>query len=207
MYKVFINEISISFLSEEENTTNYAPYQRLPTFIDSSIKVEKFIFFIEKLDFNNFYVQSMDIESEWSAFQALFNCIVSCGGLVFNPKREVLFIKRAGRWELPKGHRESGESLEETAAREVQEECGSIKLEIKRFLLETYHCYLFRNVWCLKQNYWFEMEAEENYVLVPQIEEGITDVAFFDKNRISLIRDHTFKNVLAVLEQSGIPTH
>ena len=51
MYKVFINEISISFLSEEENTTNYGPYQRLPTFKDSPIKVEEFISFIEKLDF------------------------------------------------------------------------------------------------------------------------------------------------------------
>ncbi len=207
MYKVFINEISISFLSEEENTSNYSPYQRLPTFIDSRTKVEEFISFIEKLDIQNFFVQSRDIETEWNAFRALFNSIVSCGGLVFNRNREVLFIKRAGRWELPKGHREPGESLEETAEREVQEECGTIDLKLKRFLLETFHCYLFRNVWCLKQNYWFEMEAEENYVLAPQTEEGITDVAFFDQNKISQIRSHTFQNVLAVLEQSGIPTH
>ncbi len=207
MYKVFINEISISFLSEEENTSIFSSNQRLATFENNLKKAEEFISYIEKLDYQNFYVQSEDIESEWSAFQAMFNCIVSCGGLVFNSDREVLFIKRAGRWELPKGHREPGESLEETAKREVQEECGKVDLLIKRFLMETYHCYLFRNVWCLKQNYWYEMEAEENYDLVPQIEEGITDVAFFDQNRITQIRDSTFQNVLAVLEQSGIPTH
>ena len=207
MYKVFINEISINFLSEEENASEYPPNQRLSSFVDSQMKVEEFILFIEKFDFRDFFVQSKNIEAEWNAFCSLFHRIVSCGGLVFNSQKEVLFIKRAGRWELPKGHREAGESLEETAEREVKEECGAINLEVKSFLMETFHCYLFRNVWCLKQNYWFEMEAGENYSLKPQTEEGITDVAFFNQEGLVDIAAKTFQNVLAVLEQSGIPTH
>ena len=54
---------------------------------------------------------------------------VSAGGVVYRNGTngsEVLLLRRSdGRWTLPKGHRmSSGESLEETAVREVSEESG-----------------------------------------------------------------------------------
>ncbi len=52
----------------------------------------------------------------------------SAGGVVVrrrNGSWEFLAIKdRFGRWSFPKGHREAGESAEETARREVEEETG-----------------------------------------------------------------------------------
>ena len=53
----------------------------------------------------------------------------SCGALVFylkNNKEQVLLIKHSnsGHWSFPKGHVEAGETLEETAKREVLEETG-----------------------------------------------------------------------------------
>jgi 8-oxo-dGTP pyrophosphatase MutT (NUDIX family) len=54
---------------------------------------------------------------------------VSAGGVIYRPTPggyEVCLISTKGgtRWQLPKGKRESGETLEETAAREVLEETG-----------------------------------------------------------------------------------
>ncbi|HEX2865229.1 MAG TPA: NUDIX domain-containing protein, partial [Deinococcales bacterium] len=53
---------------------------------------------------------------------------------------KVLLIKyppsRGGAWAFPKGHVEAGETLEQTAVREVQEE-GGVTAKIRRLLGET----------------------------------------------------------------------
>lgn len=51
----------------------------------------------------------------------------SCGVLVFRPHRMSILLvqpRAGGRWGIPKGHIESGESREECARREVAEETG-----------------------------------------------------------------------------------
>ncbi len=58
----------------------------------------------------------------------------SCGALVVRRGREeneILLIKhRGGHWAFPKGHVEAGETEEETARREVEEETGlRVKLD------------------------------------------------------------------------------
>lgn len=52
--------------------------------------------------------------------------VVSSGGVIFNDEGKVLILKRAVEktWVLPKGRVEEGESLRETALREVREETG-----------------------------------------------------------------------------------
>jgi 8-oxo-dGTP pyrophosphatase MutT (NUDIX family) len=61
--------------------------------------------------------------------------VISAGGVVFrseNGERQVLLCGRSsdGLWALPKGTPEVGESLEETAKREVREETG-VEVEIQ----------------------------------------------------------------------------
>lgn len=49
----------------------------------------------------------------------------SAGGVVVRDGQVLLISTRRGRrWQLPKGHIEEGESLEEAALREVEEETG-----------------------------------------------------------------------------------
>jgi diadenosine hexaphosphate hydrolase (ATP-forming) len=54
--------------------------------------------------------------------------VPGAGGIVRNPAGDILLIRypttRGGGWTFPKGHVETGESLEVTALREVLEECG-----------------------------------------------------------------------------------
>jgi bis(5'-nucleosidyl)-tetraphosphatase len=52
--------------------------------------------------------------------------VVAAGVLLFRrqPQREFLLLKHPSRWDLPKGHGEAGETLEQTALREMNEETG-----------------------------------------------------------------------------------
>ena len=58
----------------------------------------------------------------------------SCGALIFRDeggKRLYLLLHYAGgHWDFPKGHVEKGESEEQTARREIQEETGIASLEL-----------------------------------------------------------------------------
>lgn len=57
---------------------------------------------------------------------------LSCGTIVFDERGCVLLVRTAGgtgRWGVPKGHMEPGETLEECAVRETLEETG-VRVEI-----------------------------------------------------------------------------
>jgi 8-oxo-dGTP pyrophosphatase MutT (NUDIX family) len=71
----------------------------------------------------------------------------SCGVVVFRKQGEarlyLLLHYSEGHWDLPKGHVERGESEEETARREVEEETGIAKLDILQTFREVIE-YSFR---------------------------------------------------------------
>jgi len=102
--------------------------------------------------------------------------VVAGGGKVYNKENKILFIKRNGFWDLPKGKTEKGESIEETSLREVEEETGVKGLEITRFLMKTYHVFKSHGKYKLKLTYWFEMKTDFKGELFPQEEESITKV-------------------------------
>ena len=68
---------------------------------------------------------------------------ISAGGVVYNPAlKKVLLIKDfADKWALPKGWIEKGETEEQAAVREVQEETGVKNLKILARLGETEYFY------------------------------------------------------------------
>ena len=72
----------------------------------------------------------------------------SCGAVIFRDecgKRLYLLLHYAGgHWDFPKGHVEAGESEEQTARREIQEETGLASLEFLPGFRETIS-YSFRH--------------------------------------------------------------
>lgn len=66
------------------------------------------------------------------------NETMKAGCVIMNDKKEVLLItdKERKNWSFPKGHAESGETLEQIALREVKEETG-YEVEITKRLTDV----------------------------------------------------------------------
>ena len=107
----------------------------------------------------------------------------AAGGIVEADEGRRLLILRNGRYDLPKGKVEVGETLRQAALREVQEETGIAPLNAGRLLLKTYHVYNLYGGWHLKQTSWFKMSTEGfEPDTHPQREEGITACLWTDGN-------------------------
>ena len=115
-------------------------------------------------------------------------------------------IFRNGRWDLPKGHWEPGETIEECAVREVGEETGVRGVRIVRPLCETFHAYPMRGRWELKRTRWFEMRFDGSCALSPQREEGIERVVWCPPSELDGRLRATFptiRRVMACLGREG----
>lgn len=68
--------------------------------------------------------------------------IISAGVIIYriyNGMREYLILQyAAGHWDLPKGKAENGESLQETALRELQEETGIVNVSLDPHFKESF---------------------------------------------------------------------
>ena len=140
----------------------------------SPISRAKIITFLEK--YNKVAIVSQDIQQTFDTLAEQFAWVEAAGGVVCNAEGEAVMIVRNGRRDLPKGHREEGESFEECAAREVEEETGVKVAEVGRLLCTTVHCYNLYGKWEMKYTAWYAMTAATGYELKPQHEEGITAV-------------------------------
>lgn len=124
-----------------------------------------------------------------------FQKIVAAGGIVINDRKEILFIFRDKKWDLPKGKAEKNENITQTAVREVMEETGVKDLIIVRPKEKTYHIFKKGKKNYLKETYWFEMKSNYDKNFTPQIKEGITRVEWISNEKIPLILKNTYQNI------------
>lgn len=115
----------------------------------------------------------------WTKWRRQFSEIDAAGGLVMRHDGAFLGIFRLGRWDLPKGKADPGESPQQTALREVQEECGIGGLTILQALPDTFHIYPYKTGFALKRTYWFTMNWDGSGTLEPETAEGIESVRWF----------------------------
>jgi 8-oxo-dGTP pyrophosphatase MutT (NUDIX family) len=109
----------------------------------------------------------------------------------------LLFIKRLGVWDLPKGKIEKKETPELAAIREVEEECGLSDLKIIGPLDSTFHIYRspylsFPKNLVLKETKWFFMSYSGGESPVPQVEEDIEEVAWFAPEDLEQVYSNTY---------------
>ena len=192
MYKVFVNDKPIILTSSQIREENFQ------SFIFKNIAIREILHKIHTTKINGAYLHSDNLKEDWLNFCANFKNITAAGGLVENHKKQILFIYRGNRWDLPKGKQESKESIEETAIREVKEECGIENLYIDSFLLKTYHLFYDQNETKLKKTHWYKMKTNFSGKLAPQLKEKITKAVFKNKKQIQDILPYTYANIRMV---------
>ena len=194
MYKVFVNDTLIIVTDSLELQSNF------PVFIFKDIVIEELLYRIKSDSLQGAILFCNDLENDWKAFKHNFNVIKAGGGLVINPQNEILFIYRNGIWDLPKGRAEKGESIETTALREVEEECGIQHLILKKFLLKTYHIFYQRDELRIKETFWYLMSSDDTTSLKPQLEEGITKAVFKNEEETLKALNDTYANIKLLIK-------
>lgn len=193
MYKVFVNDKPIILTDSLPKENKYKVY------LFKNLIVSEILDKLTSNSINGILIFCHNLELSKELFFKNFKTISAAGGLVLNPKKELLFIYRNNSWDLPKGCIENGESIETAAIREVEEECGIFNLKLIKPLTTTYHIYN-RNGITLKETHWFLMTSDYNKELVPQIEEGITEVIFKNKKAVNKALKNSYANIKLVYD-------
>ena len=194
MYKVFVNDKPIILTDSLKNENNY------PVYIFNEIVIDEVLHKLRRGNLKGINLFCSNLPIDWSLFQKEFKVVYAGGGLVVNPTKEILFIFRSNVWDLPKGRVEKGESIEETAIREVEEECGVKGLTLIKPLIVTYHLFYMDNIQQMKVTDWFLMDIDYNEQLTPQLEEGITEVVFKNPTQVKEAMSNTYANIQLVIE-------
>lgn len=127
--------------------------------------------------------------------------IIAAGGIVQNEKGEILLQLRKGKWDLPKGKLDNGESIEECAVREVEEETGLKNIHLGELIGTTLHSYTEKGVDIEKETFWYDMRVKGDQTLIPQIEEDILDLKWVKEPDLSPFLKNTYENIIEIVEK------
>lgn len=150
---------------------------------------------IKKQDFKAGIIWNADIEKLKKSFFKHFKHIEAAGGIVQNENKEILFIFRRGKWDLPKGKMEKKETAEVCAHREIEEETGLTGHVLKKKIGETYHTYDEFGKHILKTSHWFYFTCKNKQDLKPQTEEDITETRWVKTKDIKQPMSNTYENI------------
>jgi ADP-ribose pyrophosphatase YjhB (NUDIX family) len=200
-YTVFLNEKTV-LICQDNNLPENSPNEMVLNFTDKHSLVKAYNHFYENLECVNLIIKTgPNFKEACDFFNSMFTRIEAAGGIIRNQKKEYLFIKRLGVWDLPKGKLHKREPVQDGALREVTEETGLMNLEITKQLPSTYHIYPDRKGReILKETYWFEMFSKEDQKLVPQLEEDITEVKWFSASDLNIPLQNTYASLRQLLE-------
>ena len=114
--------------------------------------------------------------------------IKAAGGVVID-RGKILFIKKNGRWEFPKGRLKKDSKKKNTAIREICEETGIQKknLTIIKTLIPTHNNIKINGRSGVKKTFWFlvKFSGDEKTKLSPEKREGITKCKWLTINEVS----------------------
>lgn len=203
-YKIYHNGIPVFLTTQtgmaelglRPDKTNYvAPYlgkkkmlKQYLDLLDKNRSVRAVVIFYE------------NIQALWTDFQSCFKVLEAAGGFVQNAQGELLVFYRRGSWDMPKGKIDPGETPEQAAVREVQEETGLVNLEPGEFLTHTYHTYELKGARILKITWWYRMKTTDHQ-LVPQTEEDIEEIRWVEPGTWLASGPVVYPNIREVIEK------
>ena len=202
MYIIFINDNAL-ILSGSKEILNGFENVEVKAYNDSS-SIDEALLKLQTDSCKELFLVGSCLPSMWDDFCARFQLIEAAGGVVTNSKKQVLWIRRNDKWDLPKGKVEVGEQIQEAAVREVKEECGLTSIRLGVLLGVTYHIYSCKDVNVLKKSFWFSMSCPAQQDLIPQLEEGITEVVWADAALHQMYLENTYASISELLRQEKV---
>jgi 8-oxo-dGTP pyrophosphatase MutT (NUDIX family) len=151
--------------------------------------------FFENIDIKEIAFEHKNFEKMFNDFKSHFIYLEAAGGIVKNSENQLLVIHKFGKPDLPKGKIETGETPEEAAVREVEEETGIKKPEIIASVEPTYHIYLIKGKKFLKKTHWYQMRYSGNEVLKPERNEGISTVEWCNSRILQKYSEETYLSI------------
>ena len=183
MYKIYVNGTPVFLLPTSELPVAGLPEGPEVYSTPYLGKKKQLLQYLDLLDKNQsvtaVVLHHPSLDTLWADFQSCFKILEAAGGYVLNSRGELLVFFRRGSWDLPKGKIDPGETPEQAAVREVQEETGVQHLELGVFLQHTWHTYPLKGKRILKKTWWYHMRTPD-LDLVPQTEEDIEQIEWVD---------------------------
>lgn len=183
MYKVYVNGVPV-FLGTPESVGNLGLLPAKDVFTAPYLGKKKQIRqYLDLLDKNK-TVRKVALYAEnaavlWADFCACFAVLEAAGGFVTDPDGRLLVFFRRGSWDMPKGKIDPGETPEQAALREVEEETGLKALTLGPLLTHTWHTYTLKGERILKRTWWYRIRSAGTQV-TPQTEEDIVEIRWVD---------------------------
>ncbi|MEZ4946368.1 MAG: NUDIX domain-containing protein [Cyclobacteriaceae bacterium] len=128
-----------------------------------------------------------------------FKLVKAAGGLV-RKKDKLLMIYRLKKWDLPKGKREKGEGNQETAIREVEEECN-IDVKLGDKICTTWHTYTMNKKSMIKRTKWYMMDLVDDSNMKPCLEEDIEELRWMTQKEVYHALQNSYKSIQFVFEE------
>ena len=193
IYKVFKDNTSF-FITNSYNSINNSKHKIIS--LENSYDIIELIITESKDDVEKTIIVISDrIESTINELEKHYKPKIAAGGWVYNGNNQLLFIKRWEIWDIPKGHIEKGESMEECAIREVEEETGINNLEVTNKLGISRHIFSRNGKEKLKVTHWYKMKTTFNGELKPQQEEDIEEVKWVNNSNIEAYLENSWKSL------------
>lgn len=199
--KIYFGDKPVFLCDEIDKELNEILHHPDAVFVDeiTASAIKSMLHEIKKEEFHAGVIWNAHMDELKKAFFRNFTVIEAAGGIVQNSEKEILFIKRLGKWDLPKGKIEKGEKPGDCALREVTEETGVKNLTLKKKAGETYHVYDEFGKHFLKISHWYHITCPAKQELVPQTEEHITEIKWVKTMDIKEPVKNTYPSIKDIL--------
>ena len=197
--KIFVSEKPI-YLADQNNNTLQHLINEGHDFYDNNtnLNYNQIVNKLLKTGKKGAVIIDRNLDNLKTDFFKAFKIIEAGGGIVQNVQNEILFIHRLGKWDLPKGKLEKGETIELCAQREVEEETGVTNLSLKTKIGESYHIYQIKEENVLKISHWYHFTCPTLQKTTPQIEEDITEIRWIGLENFNNPLANTYNNIIEI---------
>jgi 8-oxo-dGTP pyrophosphatase MutT (NUDIX family) len=159
---------------------------------------------LEKTETSGVIIDSSSGAELLTQLHGLYRIIDAGGGVTYNEEGAILMIFRRGKWDLPKGKLDEGETIEACAVREVSEETGLENIILNEKIGNTYHVYSQGNEQLLKRTAWYKMKGSSAQKLTPQKAENILEVRWVKENELAPLAAKSYEAIREILTAAGL---